>query len=192
VTTGNESNVLKFGDNIELEAIAEEGWVFLGWSGYGRSGSTSLAASVGRDLKISARFGLPYSTWASSRYGDNPDRAAPDAESEFSGVSNMEYFALGMEYSYQYDTSLLGVRREGDSLFLRYSEYKGLFDVSIRPVQSSDLINWSPSEVSIWEVDETEDLFIKETRFAIGDAESQFYSLLIELSPQNIVTGGTQ
>lgn len=183
VNSGSEAAIFNFGDSIDLEATPEEGWVFLGWSGYGRSSSRTLSASVGKDLKITAQFGLPYTTWADIKYTENSEQSGPEANSPIPGVSNMEFFSLGLDFPDQIDIAAAGVRREGNLLILRYTLFKGLYDFSVQPVYSSDLENWSSGRVLVSQIGETGDLRIMEAKIPFPTVGSTGYlSLLIKPS----------
>lgn len=179
-----QSGTLTFGESLQLEATPEEGWTFVGWQGYGNSSSRTLNATVGRDLKLQARFGRLYQAWADEKYGDQSDRKAATAPSPISTIPNFEYFSLGLDYQSQIENFPLGAAREGNYLVIRYSLYRGLIDFEVTPVWSEDGKTWHTSRVSTSRISETEDLTLNLARIALPvGANPLFVALRITETP---------
>ncbi|MDQ8188126.1 S8 family serine peptidase [Pelagicoccus sp. SDUM812002] len=165
-----DSGKVLYGEEFLLEATPKDGWVFIGWDGYGQSRSESLSARVGRDLFLKARFGRLFSQWSADKYGEDHEFGGPLDDADGTGLTNMERYAFGFDYPEQRAGAGLGFRLEGSELVLRYALYNGLTDFSSSPVWRTEDKNWESNPLTVQQVDQTQDLNIFEVRLPISTA----------------------
>ncbi len=176
-----ETELVQHGQALELSADPADEWVFVGWSGYGSETGKTLVAQAGRNLKIGARFGRPYSAWANATYGEGAEpRKSPESSSPIPHLSNLEHYVRGFEYANQRAAMDLGIFIENNALVLRYAVYKGVFEYEVTPALKRNDGPWKTGIVSLTKVDQTDDLNIFEARISpTADSETLLLSLAI-------------
>ncbi len=162
-----DSQTIEHGQDLNLQVSEQEGWVFLGWEGYGDSKSESFNAKVGRNLNISAKFGRTYSSWADNTLPEGEEKRGLFEKPSNSIVPNIERFALGLDFADQRAAANLGSYLENGSLVYRYATYAGIYEVQVEALLSQDAQTWQRESNLAQLVQQTEDLDIHEIRIPL-------------------------
>ncbi len=181
VTGSPESGFVSFGGDIKLEAGSVAGWQFLGWFGDRISQENVLRISVGRDLKLTARFGQDLSGWLSSRYNEvdlqNIEIGGLLGDPDRNGYSNLQEFLFGID-SVTEEPPQFEVFRDGDYVSLIYPRsLTAIGNERLEVWHSSDLSNWMSNGLSQRVIREEVDVEYVEARLESPGSEPVFFEL---------------
>ncbi|MDQ8203399.1 S8 family serine peptidase [Pelagicoccus sp. SDUM812003] len=175
-----DSSTFDFGQTLNLTAAPADGWIFLGWEGYGKEKSQALTATVGRDLALTARFGRTFSSWAEEKYPENEADRAMLADPDGDGFSNLEHFALGLDHRSEAGDFVLGWSYQDKVITLRYATYSGLANVEVGPEWTEDGATWHSSLINTRTLGQTESLILHEATLSMpASASARFLGLKV-------------
>jgi subtilisin family serine protease len=152
-----------FGDILNLKAEVKEHWDFLGWSGDRTTDITDISLTVGRDLKLSARYGQSIIQWITERYTESemsdPEIVGLFGDPDRNGFNNLQEFLFGIDWSTGKPPGF-EIFRDGDDICLVYPR-------SLTTIGPEHLEVWYTKELSDWKNDGLEERVIREE----GDLE---------------------
>ncbi|MCB1120165.1 MAG: S8 family serine peptidase [Verrucomicrobiae bacterium] len=117
------SGYSNFGDTLNLEAEDTEHWEFLGWSGDRTTKVPGINLTVGRDLKLTAKFGQSIDQWITQRYTESeifdPSVGGLLGEPDRNGFTNLQEFLFGIDGA-NGQPPHFEIFRDGDDVCLIY------------------------------------------------------------------------
>ncbi len=98
----------------------------------------------------------------------------------------MEDYALGFAGDKDLDLLLLGVRREGSLVYLRYAQSKEAIGITVEALRSSFTGQWNDSSAAAQQIEETASYIVYEVALDLNTLEDASYlRLRINYSPQS-------
>ncbi|QYY34396.1 hypothetical protein [Ruficoccus sp. ZRK36] len=141
------------GDEVVLTAVAEDGWVFVRWTGDVNSTSSSIVTTIDGNLDVKAIFApQTYDKWKENIIlpaftGSNPVvNGARDADPNRNGLVNILEYAFGgtpEEISTPEAFPVAGVTEDGKHLTLTYRQQPEATDLTYHAMVSNDLESWN-------------------------------------------------
>ena len=148
-----ESGVYFAGDQVEATAVADSGWSFYGWAGDRTGSEETLALTIDRNVRLSARFHMSHESWKAATFSanqlDDPDISGDHADPDGDGSINQAEFLFGTDPLSP--ASLPWVRMEKNSrgIILRFP-VRALIDLeSIGLEISRDTQEWTLLDVRL-------------------------------------------
>lgn len=162
VTRSPEADEYEDGQSLELLAVPDPEYSFVGWTGDKKTLENPLAMMMDKPVTLTAAFRRTYEAWAQAHFTEeeqqNPDISGEHADPNGDNVPNLMKYALGLD-PHEVVASILPlpvlrtVREGGADVFLTvtFSHPSDVSDVVYQVQLSNDLIDWSTLAILVSE-----------------------------------------